>query len=84
MTLDLENPTAAVWEEPTREDLLGPTLRVKGQIMSRAPMFSTSEANNRTLPAETQSFLLLPFANQDAFRGPCQIFNDYRVPSEVD
>ena len=44
--------------------------KINGRIMPRVPMFSTNQANEHTLPAESQSFLLLPFVNQGAIRGP--------------
>jgi hypothetical protein len=47
--------------------------------MTHAPIFSTSLANQQTLPAESQSFILVPFANQGAIRGPYRIFNSYRT-----
>jgi DUF1680 family protein len=81
LALNLDHPERTVREEPAREDLLGPALMVNGQIMQRAPMFSTSQANQQTLLAEQQSFILVPFANQGAIRGPYQIFNRYRKPS---
>jgi hypothetical protein len=77
--LNLDHPERTVREEPAREDLLGPALRIDGQIIPRPPMFSTSQANQQTLPAEPQSFLLVPFANQGAIRGPYQIFNNFRT-----
>jgi hypothetical protein len=46
-------------------------------------MFSTSQANQQTIPAEAQSFILVPFANQGAVRGPYQIFNNYRTLPET-
>jgi len=76
--IDVDNPETSVNEAPASDNLLGPALRVSGQIMPRAPMFSTAQANNQTLPAEPQNFLLLPFANQGAIRGPYQIFNHFR------
>jgi len=82
--LEVENLEASVKEEPARDDLLGPVLRIAGQIMPRAPMFSSSQANDQTLPAESQSFLLLPFANQGAIRGPYRIFNNYQKPSKIE
>jgi hypothetical protein len=79
LTLNLHHPEKSIQEEPAREDLLGPALRINGEIMTRAPMFSTSQANQQTLQAESQSFILVPFANQGAIRGPYQIFHSYRT-----
>jgi DUF1680 family protein len=84
LALDLDHLEKSVWEVPVREDLLGPALQIDGQIMARAPMFSTSQANHQALPTEPQRFLLVPFANQGAIRGPYRIFNNYRMPSTVD
>jgi DUF1680 family protein len=82
--LEVDILEASVREEPARDDLLGPVLRIDGQIMARAPLFSSSQANDQTLPAESQSYLLLPFANQGAIRGPYRIFNNYQKPSEFE
>jgi DUF1680 family protein len=82
LTLNLDHLEKSIREEQAREDLLGPALRVDGQITTRAPMFSTSQANQQTLPSESQSYILVPFANQGAIRGPYQIFNNYRMLNE--
>lgn len=79
--LDLENPASSLVEEPAPEDLLGPALRVKGRIMPRAPMFSTTQANAKTNSAEPVTCTLVPFANQGAVRGQYRIFNYYRRPA---
>jgi len=84
LTLEISHLVSSFVEEPARGDLLGPALRVNGRIMPRAPMFSTSQANEKALPAETRSLLLLPFANQGAIRGPYRIFNHYRKTSGSD
>jgi DUF1680 family protein len=81
LILDLVEPEKSIVEEPARTDLLGPGLRVKGRILPRAPLFSSAQANTMVLPAEPQSCLLLPFANQGAIRGPYRIFNYYRRAS---
>ena len=82
LDLDPARPELVVMEEPAPEHLLGPVLRVAGQIQPRAPMFSTYQANQQVLPAISQDFMLVPFANQGAIRGPYQIFNHYRQPQE--
>jgi len=78
LVMDFDHLEACIREEPARDDLLGPALRIEGRIMPRAPMFSTQQANDQTLSAEELSLVLLPFANQGAIRGPYQIFNHYR------
>ena len=83
LTLEVDQPEGGIREEPASEGLLGPALRVDGHILPRAPLFSTAQANDQTLPAEAQNLLLLPFANQGAIRGPYRIFNHYRKPSDA-
>jgi DUF1680 family protein len=84
LDLDINHLEVSLKKESAREDLLGPALRIDGQVMPRAPMFSTSQANAQVLPAESQSFLLLPFANQGAIRGPYRIFNQYHFPLQTE
>lgn len=83
LQLDAEHPQHSMQEVPVPEQLLGPALRISGQIQARAPMFSTPQANQQVLPAQPQEFTLLPFANQGAIRGPYQIFTHYCQPPET-
>jgi DUF1680 family protein len=79
LLLDPGNPASTVQEEPAQTDLLGPALRVQGHIRSRAPIFATTQANTNVLPDESESCLLLPFANQGTARGHYRVFNYYRT-----
>jgi uncharacterized protein len=78
LLIDPDHPQESLSEEPAAPGLLGPALRLKGKVLPRAPIFATSVANAQVKPAEPETCLLLPFANQGSIRGEYRIFNRYQ------
>ena len=76
--LDPAQPGQGVREEAAAEELLGPALRVRGSIQTRAPIFATAEGNAQLPAQEEKDFVLLPFANQGAVQGEYGVFLKYR------
>jgi len=70
-------PGNSVQEEPAAEGLLGPALRIKGSIQTRAPIFATTQGNAKLPAQEEKDFVLLPFANQGAVQGEYGVFLKY-------
>jgi DUF1680 family protein len=58
-----------VEEEVAPAGLLGPVLRMQGQIRGRGPLFSSQEANAALPAKQEQTVWLHPFVNQGAIRG---------------
>lgn len=77
LRIDPDQPGNGVQEEPTRNGLLGPALRVAGLVRSRAPVFASPDANSELPGGQEQSLLLLPFVNQGAIRGEYRVFMEY-------
>lgn len=67
--------------EPAPERLLGPAVRVRGEIRPQAPMFADGAANTRLCGRRTGSFILLPFVNQGALLGEYSVFFNTMPPS---
>jgi hypothetical protein len=78
LSLDPCDLPGTIKEEPARDGLLGPVLRIPARIKSKAPMFATSTGNAELPSAASQTISLLPFANQGAIRGDYAVFMEYK------
>ena len=66
-------------EEAAPEGLLGPALRLPGQIRAQAPLFVSADGNRHLQCDQNTPVILLPFANQGALRGDYAVFMQHLV-----
>jgi hypothetical protein len=79
LLFDPENPEANIETVEAGDGLLGPGLKIKGQV-NIVPIFTTRTGNMELDDLEEKELILLPFANQGAVRGPYRVFMSYRRP----
>ncbi|MCD6345394.1 MAG: glycoside hydrolase family 127 protein, partial [Anaerolineae bacterium] len=78
VVLEVDPQSPAVVEVEPPDGMLGPALRVAGQVRAKAPIFAQAAGNKQLQPAEPLTVTLLPFVNQGSIRGEYGVFMAYK------